>query len=82
MRKRKNEKRSPLFFRHLRDKNRIGKTTQLITPSRRWAPGSFVFGEKLLALYSAGREACHDSILENHDQDYQRDCYHHGCGHD
>jgi hypothetical protein len=38
--------------------------------------------EELLAFHGTGGEACHDPVLEDHDQDNQWDCHHHGSCHD
>jgi hypothetical protein len=38
--------------------------------------------EKLLTFHGTGGEACHDPVLEDHDQDDQWDCHHHGSCHD
>ena len=38
--------------------------------------------EELLTFHGTGGEACHDPVLEDHDQDDQWDCHHHGSRHD
>jgi hypothetical protein len=37
---------------------------------------------RVLAFHGTGGEACHDPVLEDHDQDDQRNCHHHGSRHD
>ena len=39
-------------------------------------------GEELLTFYGTGGEACHDPVLEDHDQNDQWDCHQHGSCHD